>query len=69
MAGLLRFLLYFFAIYFLVRFVRQYIVPFFKNVDEINRRLKDQSRLRPSVRKPEKTARDEGEYIDFKEIK
>lgn len=69
MAGLLRFLFYFLLIYFVVRFIRQHVLPFFRNVAEINQRQKSRETFRANAGlRKSRPGREDGEYVDFTEI-
>ena len=82
MIGLIRFLFFFFIIYFIIRFVTRVVMPFlfgssYQSMNQGKRR-DDPGQYRKKEgevtidyvpKKKKKIGKDEGEYIDYEEMK
>ena len=68
MIGLLRTLLFFGIIYYVIRFINRVLIPYFRAVTEINDRQKSDVIYRGDLSKKEQSKMPDGDYVDYKEI-
>ncbi len=68
MLGLLRTLLFIGIIYYLIRFIKRVLIPYFRAVTEINERQKSDLIYRGDKSKKEQSNMPDGDYVDYKEI-
>lgn len=76
LANFLRTLLFVLILYYVIRFIGRYILPFFRNVygqpgatsNDRNPRPEGEVRVEGNQSQKSRVSRDEGEYVDFEEV-